>query len=110
MHPTDTRSTAVDLTRPLDLYLVFGSAPRERLGRDVGLVCLVKMLRSVAALPNVCRAPGDAGQLKLVTRPGGLKQYMTPDLSAFSSFPTSKSSLCDCAVLWCGWIADAALV
>lgn len=101
-------SDAVDLTRPLDLHLTFGMAPRERLGRKVGLLCLLQMLRSVANLPNLQRAPGDAGQLKLVTRPGGLKQYMTPDFSAFSSFPTSKMILpigVRCDANWCSYDA-----
>lgn len=49
------------------------------------------MIKTVASLKNLRRAPGDAGQLKLVTRPSGVQQYMTPDLSAFTSFPTSKS-------------------
>lgn len=93
----------MDLTRPIDLYLTFGSAPRERLGREVGLVCLLRMLRAVANLPNLSRAPGDAGQLKLVTRPNGVKQYMTPDLSDFSSYPTSKLS--DLSVVCATWEA-----
>ncbi|KAL0633266.1 hypothetical protein Q9L58_007819 [Maublancomyces gigas] len=81
--------TKVDLTRSAELYRIFGSAPRERVGREIGIVCLLKMLRTVAALPNLRRAPGETGQLRLVTRPGGLKQYMTPDSSAFTSFPTT---------------------
>lgn len=48
------------------------------------------MLRTVANLPKLGRAPGQAGKLKVVTRPGGLKQYMTADSSAFTSFPASK--------------------
>lgn len=83
---------SVDLTRSADLYLTFGFSPRERLGRELGLACILKMLKTMASVTNLRRAPGDAGQLKLIARPNGFSQYMTPDLSQFTPFPTSKFS------------------
>lgn len=82
----------MDLERPLDLYVTFGFGPHKCLGRDIGTACLLTMLKTVAGLKNLRRMPGDQGRLKLVNRPNGFSQYMTPDASEFTPFPTSKFS------------------
>lgn len=49
------------------------------------------MLKAVAKLKNLRRGPGNTGQLNVITRPCGHKQYLTPDLHKFTSFPMSES-------------------
>lgn len=50
------------------------------------------MVKTVAKLQNLRRMPGDQGTLKMVAR-GGIRQFMTPDWSEFTPFPTSKYPL-----------------
>jgi hypothetical protein len=80
----------VDLERPLDLYVTFGFGPLKCLSRDIGTACLLTMLKAVAGLKSLRRMSGDQGRLKLVNRPNGFSQYIAPDSSEFTPFPTSK--------------------
>lgn len=48
------------------------------------------MLKVLARLKGLRRAPGDQGHLKYINKPGGIKLYMTPDWSEFTPYPTSK--------------------
>ena len=52
------------------------------------------MLKVVGRLDNLRRAPGAAGELKKIPRPGGFYVYMREDHGAYFPFPTSKSLLC----------------
>ena len=83
----------VKTDRPLTSYLHYGSGPHACLGRDASQVALTAMLKTVAKLKNLRRAPGPKGQLKKIPRPGGFYIFMREDWGAFFPFPTSKSSL-----------------
>ena len=79
----------VDLIRPLDSYVHFGWGPHICLGYDASKLALTTMLKTVAKLPNLRRAPGPQGQIKQFKIPGGFTLYMTADGSSFCPFPTT---------------------
>ena len=81
---------AVKLDRPLDKYIHYGMGDHTCLGRDASRVALTAMLKTVARLPNLRRAPGPQGQLKTVPRPGGFYVYMTENHGSYFPFPTSE--------------------
>lgn len=83
----------VDPTRPLESYLHYGLGDHTCLGRDASRVALTAMLKTVAKLKNLRRAPGPQGRLKKVPRPGGFYVYMTQNHGSYFPFPTSKSFL-----------------
>ena len=82
----------VRLDRPLENYVHYGFGPHQCLGMDASRVAITAMLRTVAKLDNLRRAPGPAGQLKKIPRPGGFYVYMRADHGAYFPFPTSKYS------------------
>jgi linoleate 10R-lipoxygenase len=53
------------------------------------MVALTAMLRTVAKLKGLRRAPGPQGQLKKVPRPGGFYVYMREDHGSYFVFPCS---------------------
>jgi linoleate 10R-lipoxygenase len=53
------------------------------------MVALTAMLRTVAKLEGLRRAPGPQGQLKKVPRPGGFYVYMREDYGSYFVFPCS---------------------
>ncbi|KAI9804221.1 MAG: hypothetical protein M1825_001623 [Sarcosagium campestre] len=77
------------LDRPLDSYIHYGAGPHECLGKGISFVALTAMLRSVARLKNLRRAPGPQGRLKAVSKPGGWIIYMREDWSDYFPFPTT---------------------
>jgi len=83
----------VRLDRPLDVYIHYGVGPHACLGGEASRVALTAMLRTVGKLDNLRRAPGPAGQLKKIPRPGGFYIYMKADHGSYFPFPTSKYSL-----------------
>ncbi|KAL9625811.1 MAG: hypothetical protein Q9160_000131 [Pyrenula sp. 1 TL-2023] len=90
----------VRLDRPLDAYIHYGSGPHKCLGMDWNGVTLTTMLKCIARLENLRRAPGPQGQTKKVIQDGGLTAYMLPDESSYSPFPTSLK------VQWDGEVSD----
>ena len=78
--------------RPLDSYIHYGMGPHTCLGRDASRVALTAMLKVVGRLDNLRRAPGPAGELKKIPRPGGFYIYMRADHGSYFPFPLSKSN------------------
>lgn len=89
---------AVRLDRPLDSYIHYGVGPHACLGKEASRVALTAMLKTVGGLDGLRRAPGPAGELKKVPRPGGFYVYMRSDWGGYFPFPTSECSCC--AALW----------
>lgn len=79
----------VRLDRPLESYIHYGVGPHTCLGKDVSQVALTAMLKVVGGLDNLRRAPGPAGQLKKIPRPGGFYIYMRSDWGSYFPFPTT---------------------
>ena len=79
----------VRLDRPMESYIHFGVGPHACLGAEASRTALTAMLRTVGKLDNLRRAPGPAGQLKKIARPGGSYDYMRPDHGSYSPFPTT---------------------
>ncbi|KAL8894300.1 MAG: hypothetical protein Q9192_004441 [Flavoplaca navasiana] len=73
--------------RPLDSYIHYGMGPHTCLGRDASRVALTAMLKVVGRLDNLRRAPGPAGELKKIPRPGGFYIYMRADHGSYFPFP-----------------------
>ena len=82
----------VKTDRPLESYVHYGMGDHTCLGREASRVALTAMLKTVAKLKNIRRAPGPQGQLKKVPQPGGFYVYMNSHNSSYFPFPTSKSS------------------
>ncbi|KAL8770606.1 MAG: hypothetical protein Q9209_003674 [Squamulea sp. 1 TL-2023] len=80
----------VRLDRPLDSYIHYGLGPHTCLGRDASRVALTAMLKTVGRLDNLRRAPGPAGVLKKIERPGGFYVYMRADWGSYFPFPMSE--------------------
>lgn len=76
--------------RPLESYIHYGMGPHTCLGRDASRVALTAMLKVVGRLDNLRRAPGPAGELKKIPRPGGFYIYMRADHGSFFPFPLSE--------------------
>ena len=79
----------IKLDRPMGSYIHFGWGRHTCLGLDMTKLGLTTMLKTVAKLNNLRRAPGDQGQIKKVAGPGGITLYMTPDHSSLFPFPTT---------------------
>ena len=79
----------VSLDRPMESYIHYGLGTHACLGADASRTALTAMLRTVGKLDNLRRAPGLAGQLKKIARPGGVYVYMRSDHGSYSPFPTS---------------------
>lgn len=87
----------VRIDRPLENYIHYGVGPHSCLGGEASRVALTAMLKTVGRLENIRRAPGPAGELKKIPRPGGFYIYMRADHGSYFPFPTSKidpSSAC----------------
>ncbi|KAI9824597.1 MAG: hypothetical protein M1832_001687 [Thelocarpon impressellum] len=79
----------VRLDRPIDSYLHYGAGPHKCLGKEISHVAVTAMLKTVAKLPNLRRAPGPQGHMKRIPIHGGFVIYLRPDLSDFFPLPTS---------------------
>lgn len=89
----------VRLDRPLDSYLHYGWGPHQCAGRDVTMVAMTAMFKTVFGLRGLRRAVGSApgggwygesqGEMKRIPGPGGVGVYMTPDQSSYFPFPTT---------------------
>ena len=77
----------VKLDRPLESYIHYGIGPHQCLGMDASRVGITAMLKTVAKLKGLRRAPGPQGQLKTVPRPGGFYVYMTENHGSYFPFP-----------------------
>ena len=84
------RRLEVRLDRPEDAYITFGDGPHECLGKDLNIVFTTAIIKILARLKGLRRAPGPEGQLKSIDRAGGFKLYMDPDWSKFGPYPTSE--------------------
>lgn len=85
----------VNLNRDLSSYIHLGMGPHQCLGAGMTNIALTTMLKVVAKLENLRRAPGPQGQLKKIAGPGGITIYMSEDESRFSPFPTTMKVLWD---------------
>lgn len=56
----------------------------------MNIIHSLTMLKCFARLKNLRRTPGDEGNLKYITKPGGIKLYMNPEWSEFTPYPTSE--------------------
>jgi len=79
----------IKLDRPEEAYIQYGDGPHECLGKAANIIGLTTMLMQFGKLKNLRRAPGPAGQLKAIPKPGGFKIYMKEDHSSFWPFPTT---------------------
>ena len=91
----------VKLNRDLNSYLHFGWGPHMCLGFGITKLALTTMLKTVAKLDNLRRAPGSQGEIKKVPGPGGVTMYMTADQSSLFPYPTTMK------VRWDGDIPQA---
>ncbi|KAI2792952.1 Linoleate 10R-lipoxygenase [Penicillium oxalicum] len=80
---------SVNLSRPLSSYIHQGQGPANGLGQETTKIALVSMLRVVARLPNLRRAPGAQGQLKRIPQKGGHYVYLRQDGTSYFPFPTT---------------------
>lgn len=79
----------VRLDRDMTLYVHFGYGPHQCLGMWICMIALTTMLKVVARLDGLRRAPGPQGHLKKLNGPGGIAVYMTADQGSFFAFPTT---------------------
>jgi linoleate 8R-lipoxygenase/9,12-octadecadienoate 8-hydroperoxide 8R-isomerase len=79
----------VDTTRPESDYIFYGWGPHQCLGMQASKIALTTMLRTVARLRGLRRAPGAPGQLKSMRTPEGFAQYLMADGSQIFPFPTT---------------------
>lgn len=77
----------VKADRPIESYIHYGIGPHTCLGKEANMVALTAMLRTVAKLKNLRRAPGPQGQLKKIPRDGGFYIYMREDQGSYFVFP-----------------------
>ena len=80
----------IRLDRDLNSYVTFGEGPHQCLGKDLATLHARTILKVLASMRNLRRSPGDPGNLKSITKPGGFKLYMNPEWSDFTPYPTSK--------------------
>ena len=80
---------SVKLDRPMDSYIQYGQGPHQCLGYGMSKLALTTMLKTVAKLDNLKRAPGPQGHIKKVVLLGGVTAYMTADHSKYFPFPTT---------------------
>ncbi|KAI9804672.1 MAG: hypothetical protein M1833_006747 [Piccolia ochrophora] len=81
--------TTFDPTRPLASYIHHPPAPSTSLARSIAHIALTSMLKTVAKLPNLRRAPGEQGRLKTLRKHDGRRVYMREDWSEEWLVPTS---------------------
>jgi len=79
----------VNPRRDLGAYIHYGFGPHACLGRSASQIAIVEMFRALFRKRNLCRAPGAAGELKKVARPGGFYVYMKEDWGSLWPFPVS---------------------
>ena len=79
----------VDLKRPMDSYVQYGWGPHQCLGYDASKLALSTMLKTVAKLENLRRAPGPQGCIKTIKVHGNYSLYLRPDGSSFFPFPAT---------------------
>lgn len=79
----------VKLDRDMDSYIHYGMGPHICLGYGLSKVAMTAMLKTVARLDNLRRAPGVQGQIKKIPGPGGFTLYMLADQSSYFPFPTT---------------------
>ena len=78
----------VDISeRHIGDYMMYGWGPHQCLGMEASKVALSTMLKTVARLDGLRRAPGEPGQLKTMYTPDGFAQYMTADGETIFPFP-----------------------
>ncbi|KAI5806988.1 heme peroxidase [Geopyxis carbonaria] len=75
--------------RPENSYMQYGDGPHECLGKAANIIGLTTMLQQFGKLKGLRRAPGLAGEMKAIPKPGGFKVYMKEDWSGFWPFPTT---------------------
>jgi len=85
----------IRLDRPSEKYVTFGEGPHQCLGKDLNIVHSTAMLKILARLPGLRRTPGDEGKLKYISKPGGIKLYLTPDWSQQTPYPTTMKLMWD---------------
>jgi cytochrome P450 len=79
----------VDPRRDINTYIHYGFGPHACLGRAASQIAITEMFRALFRKKNLRRAPGAAGELKKVPRPGGFYVYMKEDWSQMWPFPVS---------------------
>ena len=92
----------VDLNRPMETYIQYGTGPHKCLGTNINMVSLPTMLKFFGRLRGLRRAPGIAGELKAVEKPGGFKVYLREDWSGYWPFPVNMKVRFDGVEGWEG--------
>ena len=80
---------AVNPRRDPNSYIHYGLGPHACLGRAASQIAITEMFRVLFRKRNLRRAPGPAGELKKVPRPGGFYVYMKEDWGGLWPFPVS---------------------
>lgn len=81
--------TEVNTNRPIDSYVHYGYGPHRCFGRPLNMVYARGMLKVLAQLPGLERAPGDDGVLHYIAFPSGLKSYLSADWGELSPLPST---------------------
>lgn len=69
-------------------YIHYGWGPHACLGLDASRLALATMLKTVARLDNLRRAPGAPGRMRTFVEAGGFRSYLTADGSSYFPLPT----------------------
>ena len=75
--------------RPMDSYIHYSHGLHHCSGFDISTLASTTMLKTVAKLENLRRAPGAQGRIRRIASPGGVTSYMTADDSRYFPFPTT---------------------
>ncbi|MCJ1331818.1 hypothetical protein MMC10_008510 [Thelotrema lepadinum] len=78
----------VKLDRPMDSYIHYGWGPHECIGLKASKLGLSTMLKTIAKLEGLRKAPGPQGQLKKVMQ-RGFTAYLMEDGTTIVPFPCS---------------------
>lgn len=79
----------VKLDRDINSYIHYGWGPHMCIGMDASKIAMTTMLKEIAKLPGLKRAPGVQGELKKIPTAYGYTAYMTQDWSAIYPVPVS---------------------
>jgi|SRR5579859_637915 len=79
----------INPNRPPESYVNYGWGPHHCIGQEINIVANTAILRYLARLPKLRRAPGPQGELKFVMKNEVVKVFLQEDWGSYWFFPTS---------------------